>query len=61
MTVQQPIWGVWRLSSRVLDFRSKGCGFETRLKHWVVSLSKTLFPLFSTGLTHENKKSSKHD
>ena len=44
---------------RVLDSRSRGCGFEP---HWgccLVSLSKTLYPLLSAGSTQED--SSRHD
>ena len=32
------------LSGRVLDSRSKDCGFEPHQRHCFVSLSKTLFP-----------------
>ena len=39
---------------RVLDSRTRGCGFEPHTRHWVVSLSKTLYPLLSTGYTKED-------
>ena len=32
-----------------------------RRRHCVVSLSKTLYPLFSTGSTQEDREMSKHD
>ena len=50
----------WR-SGRVLDLRSKGRGFEIQRRHCVVSLSKTLYPLLNTGMTHDVRKSSRHD
>ena len=51
--------GVKWLSGRVLDSRSKGCGFKPHLRHCVVSLTKTLYPLLSTGSTKEDP--SRHD
>ena len=36
--------GVQWLIGRVLDSRPKGCGFETHLRHCVVSLSKNINP-----------------
>ena len=46
---------------RALDWGLKGCWFEPH--HWwchcVVSLSKTLYPLLSTGSTQEDQ--SRHD
>ena len=52
---------MWPFISRVLDCVSKDCLFVTH--HWrshcVVSLSKTLYPLFSIGSTQED--SSQHD
>ena len=44
--------GAWWLSGRVLDSRSRGCWFEPHWRHcmhWLVSLSRTLYPLLSTG------------
>ena len=48
------------LSSTVLDSRSRGCGFEPYLRHCVVSLSKTLYPLLSQedwDVKNQNKQS----
>ena len=47
--------------SRVLDWGSKGCGFQPyrRRSHCVVSLSKTLYLLLSTDSTQEDP--SRHD
>ena len=39
--------GVWWFSGRVLDLRSRGPWFETHLRHYIVSLSKTPYPLLS--------------
>ena len=50
--------GTHWLSGRALDLRSKGHWFETRRRHFVVSLSKTLYPLLSTGLIQKDRKSS---
>ena len=48
------IWrGLQKLNGRVLDLGSKGFCLETCWRHCVVSLSKTLYPLLSTGLTPE--------
>ena len=46
---------------RVLDLESKDCWLKPhcRQSHCVVSLSKTLYPLLSTGSTHEDP--SRHD
>ena len=41
------------LSGRVLDLRPRGWLLEPQQRHCVVSLSKTLYPLLSTGLTQE--------
>ena len=46
------------LSGRVLDSGLKGIGFEPHWRHCVVSLSKTLYPLLSTGST---QGMSQHD
>ena len=43
-----PSLGAQSCSGRVLDPRSRGCGFEPHLKHCVVFLSMTLYPLLST-------------
>ena len=48
-------------SGRALDLGSKGCLFETHRKHCVVSLSRTLCPLPSTGSIQEDRKMSQHD
>ena len=48
-------------SGRVLDLRSKGCWFETHRKRCIVSFSKTLYPLLSTGSTQKVRKTSQHD
>ena len=45
--------GVERLSGRVLNPRSWGCGLEPHWRHCIVSLSKTLYPLHSTGSNQE--------
>ena len=42
------------LSGRVLDSRSRGCGFEPNRQHCLVSLRKTHLSLLSTGLTLED-------
>ena len=48
-------WGWARLlSGRVLDRRSRGCWFDPHQSHSIVSLSKTLYPLLSTGSTQED-------
>ena len=51
--------GVWWLSGRVLDSGLRGCGFEPHWRYCIVSLSKTLYPLLSTGSTQEDL--SQHD
>ena len=45
---------------RALDMGLEGYLFETHRFHCVVSLSKTLYLLLSTGSTQEDKKSSRH-
>ena len=50
--------GVRVLSGRVVDLRSKGRWLETYWRHYVVSLSKTLYPVLRTGLIQEESKSS---
>ena len=39
---------------RVLDLRSRGCGFEPHQRYCVVPLSKTYLSLLSTGSTQED-------
>ena len=39
---------------KVTTSKSSGCGFEPHRRHCVVSLSKTLYPLLSTGLTQKD-------
>ena len=46
-------------SDCVLVSRLRGCRFEPHWRHYVVSLSKTLYSLLSTGSTEED--SSQHD
>ena len=46
---------------RVFYLRLKGREFETQRRRCVVSLSKTLKPLLSTGSTQKNRKSSRYD
>ena len=55
----RPDRGVWWLSGRVPESRSRGCGFEAHRRHCILSLSKTLYPLLSTGSTQEDL--SRHD
>ena len=43
---------------RVLDSVLNGLEFETHQRHCVVSLSKTQYPLLSTGSTQEDRKLS---
>ena len=38
----------------VLDLKSRGCAFEPHRRHFIVSLSKTLYPLLCTGSTQED-------
>ena len=38
---------------------SRGCGFNPHRRHYFVSLSKTLYPLLSTGSTQEDP--TQHD
>ena len=54
------VGGQWP-SGRVLDLGKKVHLFETHHSHRVVSLSKTLYPLLSTGSTQEDRKSSRYD
>ena len=54
MQFSYPTRGAWWLSGRVLDWRLKGHWLETHL-HCIVSLSMTLYPLFSNnGSTQED-------
>ena len=46
---------------RVSDLASKDFEFDTLWRHFVVSMSKTLYPCRSIGLTKEDRKSSQHD
>ena len=46
--------GAQWLTDRVLDSRSRGCGFGPHQRHCVVFLSKTLSYLLSTGSTEED-------
>ena len=59
------MWWVERSGSvgRALDCGTKGCWFETQRQQSqsVVSLSKTLYLLLSTGSTQEDMKLSQHD
>ena len=48
----------WWLGSRVLDMRSKGCWFKVHWRHFIVSLSKTFYPLLRTGSTQEDREVS---
>ena len=41
-------------SSRVLDSKSRGCGLGPYQRHCIVSMSKTFYPLLSTGSTQED-------
>ena len=50
-----------RWLSRVSDLRSQGHWYETHRRHCLMSFTKTLYPLFSTGSTQEDEKSSQHD
>ena len=50
---------VERADHRVLDSRSRGCGYEPHQRHCIVSLSKTLYPLLSTGSNQEDP--SRHE
>ena len=52
-------WGACCLSGSVLNLRSRGCRLEPYQRQCVVSLSKTLYPLLSTGSTQEDR--SPHD
>ena len=46
--------GAQWLSGRVLDLRLRSCGFELHQRHWVVSFSKTLYPLLNTDSVQED-------
>ena len=46
-------------SGRVQDSRLRGCGFEPHQRYCIVSLSKKLYPLLSTGSTQADP--SQHD
>ena len=50
--------GARLLSGRVLNLGSKGYMFKTHLWQCIVYLSKTLYPLLSTGSTQDSRKSS---
>ena len=45
----------------VLDLGLKVRKLKTQRRQCVVSLSKTLYPLLSTGLTWEDRKASRYD
>ena len=47
------------LCGRVLDLGVNGHWFKTHQRHCVVSLSKTFYSLLSTGLTQEDRKTSR--
>ena len=47
--------GAWWLSGRVLDLRSIDGRIEPHQRHCIVSLSKTHYPLLSTGSNHEDQ------
>ena len=59
LTQSKMWWGVGWLSDKRPDLRSKVCVFEPHWRHCIVSLSKTHYPLFSTGLIQEDP--SQHD
>ena len=44
----------------MLDLRLRGHWYKAHHRHYVVSLSKTLYALLSTGSTKENRKMSWH-
>ena len=48
-------------SDRVLSLQSKGHWFKTHQRHYIVSLSKTLYPLLNTRSTEEARKLFCHD
>ena len=54
VTISTNLRGAWWLSGRVFDSGSWGCKFEPHWKHCIVSLSKRLYPLLSTGSTQED-------
>ena len=43
------------LSGGVLDSRLRDCGFEPHQRHFILSLSKTHYPLLNTGLEISEK------
>ena len=45
----------------VIDLGLKGNKLKTQRRHSVVSLSKTFYPMLSTGLTWEDRKPSRYD
>ena len=59
VTLKLILSGVWWLSGRELDSRLRGSMFESHRRHCIVTLSKTLYPLLSTGSTLEDP--SRHD
>ena len=59
LKLQSKSRGARWLSGRVLEWRSRGCGFEPHRRHCAVSLSKTLCPLLSTGSTQEDPSQHK--
>ena len=59
-TMNHTVYGrEWWLSGRVFYSGLRSCGFEPHQRHFVMSLSKTLYPLLSTGSTQEDP--SLHD
>ena len=54
-----PMRGAWWRSGRVLVSSSRGCGSQPHQRQCIVSLSKTLYHLLSTGTTQED--TSGHD
>ena len=52
---------VERFSRKVLNLRLKGHWFEIHGRHSLVSFSKTLYPLLSTGSTQEKREKTQHD
>ena len=46
-----PKLGAWWLSNNLHDSRSRDCGIESHQRHHVVYLSKTRYPMLSTGST----------
>ena len=54
------VWEEW-LSGRVLNFGLQGHLIESHQRQCILSLSKTLYTLLSTGSTQEDRKSSWYD